>query len=83
MIISSKIIDDDAKVIYEVTQDILSQISLDKKPYLLEIETHRWYDHVGIGTSDEYDYRDKNEIQTSERKRLFKISGSCVEATYC
>ena len=65
---SSKIIDDDAKVIYEVTQDILSQISVNKKPYLLEIETHRWYDHVGVGTSEEYNYRDKNEIQTAKEK---------------
>ena len=69
---SSKIVEDDAKVIYEVTHNILSQISEIKNPYLLEIETYRWYDHVGIGTSDEYDYRDKNEIQTAKEKDYLK-----------
>ena len=38
------------------------------KPYLFEIETHRWYDHVGVGTSEEYNYRNKNEIQTAKEK---------------
>ena len=69
---SSKIVEDDAKVIYEVTHNILSQISEIKNPYLLEIETYRWYDHVGVGTSDEYDYRDKNEIQTAKEKDYLK-----------
>ena len=48
---SSKISDDNAKKIFDVTQNIVSQISLNKNPYLLEIETYRWYDHVGVGTS--------------------------------
>jgi TPP-dependent pyruvate/acetoin dehydrogenase alpha subunit len=62
-IISKKISSNDTKEIYTETHDIVSKISLKPQPYLLEIDTHRWYDHVGVGTSDEYNYRDKNEIK--------------------
>jgi TPP-dependent pyruvate/acetoin dehydrogenase alpha subunit len=71
-IMSSKIVEDNAKIIYETTQNILSQISKNKHPYLLEIETHRWYDHVGVGTTNEYEGLYKNEIQTAKEKDYLK-----------
>ena len=39
---------------FDLTQNMVSQISLDKNPYLLK-ETHGWYDHISVNLS-EYDY---------------------------
>lgn len=65
-ITSKKITSCDTKEIFIETQDIISKISLKSQPYLLEIDTHRWFDHVGVGTSDEYNYRDNHVIKIAK-----------------
>ena len=53
-----------------------------KKPYLLEIDTHRWFDHVGVGTSNEFKYRDESEITKARiNDNLLKLEQELSEET--
>mgnify|MGYP003327201735 CR=1 FL=1 len=84
--LAEKLSKDDTLSVFNETDKILKSMSKESTPHLLEIDTHRWFDHVGVGTSNEFKYRDKSEItkkticnvckNQTHSKRLNRVSKS-------
>tara|TARA_B100001758_G_C18415378_1_gene619115 strand:- start:1632 stop:2582 length:951 start_codon:yes stop_codon:yes gene_type:complete len=59
---------------FNITKNSINEIYKKSEPHLIEFETTRWRDHVGVGTAEELNYRDYKEIlkaiETDDLKNL-------------
>jgi TPP-dependent pyruvate/acetoin dehydrogenase alpha subunit len=79
---AEKLSKDDTLSVFNETDKILKSMSKESTPHLLEIDTHRWFDHVGVGTSNEFKYRDKSEITKARiNDNLLKLEQELPEET--
>ena len=79
---AEKLSKDDTLSVFNETDKILKSMSKESTPHLLEIDTHRWFDHVGVGTSNEFKYRDESEITKARiNDNLLKLEQELSEET--
>tara|TARA_B100000795_G_C22805991_1_gene444941 strand:+ start:3959 stop:4933 length:975 start_codon:yes stop_codon:yes gene_type:complete len=65
---SKKIKDHDAIKVYNESKKIIYKIKKKSKPFLLEIDTYRYYEHCGPNQDDDLNYRPKKEITFWKKK---------------